>query len=210
MYGVFRYAGTSRRQPLQVDITTAGTDRQSICFRRHTDTEGVNDGTIPDTTHLGIIYGATEEDDLDDPAVWKRVNPSWGKTFSAEDFEREYKKAKMNVSEWLDFMRYKLNVWTAKSTRLISPQQWAACRGEMPSDDELSCLPCFAGCDLSSTNDFTALARLWPLSDGRIASRSITGSRKNRSPSASVATASPIAPGPARATSRPPRPGRRL
>jgi phage terminase large subunit-like protein len=169
MYSIFRYAGTSRRQPLQVDITTAGTDQQSICYRRHTYSEGVNDGSVDDTSHLGIIYGATEADDLESPAVWKRVNPSWGKTFSAEEFERDYKKAKMSAAEWLDFIRYRLNVWTAKSTRLISPKQWRDCKGDMPSDEELSHLPCYGGVDLASITDLTALARVWPLSDGRIA-----------------------------------------
>ncbi len=171
MYGVYRYAGTSRAEPLQVDITTAGSDRTSICRQRHDHTVGVNNGTISDTTHLGVIYAADESDDPDSPATWRKANPSMGVAFSEEGFRDDWKRAKLSVMAWLDFLRYRLNIWCATEAHLISAQQWSACAApdEWPGDDAFAGIPCYAGLDLSSTIDLTAMARIWPIGDGRVA-----------------------------------------
>jgi phage terminase large subunit-like protein len=39
----------------------------------------------------------------------------------------------------------------------------------MPSDDELAGVPCYGGLDLGQSDDFSAWARLWVLTDGRVA-----------------------------------------
>ncbi len=48
--------GAARRQPLTVYLTTAGWDRQSVCYEVHKYAEAVLDGTKKDNTFLPIIY----------------------------------------------------------------------------------------------------------------------------------------------------------
>ena len=67
LWDIFEYAGASREQPLTLSITTAGEDESGVWHEQREYSEQVNAGVIPDTTHLGVVYRALEEDDLDDP-----------------------------------------------------------------------------------------------------------------------------------------------
>lgn len=69
LWRMFRYAGVSRSQPLTLSITTAGVDRQSVCYAQHDYSKRVAAGRVPDWQHLGLIYGATPEDDFRDPEI---------------------------------------------------------------------------------------------------------------------------------------------
>ncbi len=46
----------SRRQPLMLAITTAGYDRQSLCYQMHEYVQKVLDGIVEDDSMFGIIY----------------------------------------------------------------------------------------------------------------------------------------------------------
>lgn len=62
----------SRRQPLNVMITTAGWNRASICFEQHEYALKVRDKIIVDETFLPVIYGAEEHDDWRSVKTWKK------------------------------------------------------------------------------------------------------------------------------------------
>lgn len=179
MYSMFRYAGRSRSQPLQIDITTAGVDRTSICYQVHEYSVAQNEASdfaLIETSHLGVIYGATDEDDLESPAVWKRCNPSGGVTFDWDDFAADFRRARLFPSEWEKFIRLSLNVWTCSSARAFDLDAWNRCAATednpFPSHLELLKCPCFGGGDLSTTVDLTAIASAYDLPDGRVALRS--------------------------------------
>ncbi len=169
MWRVYRYSGASRRQPLILSITTAGHDRQSVCYAEHEYTEKVNKGEVLDISHLGVIYGAGPEDDYSDPAVWRKANPSMGITLAEEDFAQAYNEAIEKPSEFNEFLRLRLDVWTNAAERFIRRDKWDRC-GEEPVDPEdLDGLACYCGLDLSQTRDVTAFVAVFPLSDGRLA-----------------------------------------
>ncbi len=89
MWDTLRYAGASRRQPLHLSITTAGYDRHSICWEQHDYAQKVLDGTIEDLSFFAFIAAADEEDDWTDPKIWRKANPSFGITISAEQFAED-------------------------------------------------------------------------------------------------------------------------
>lgn len=166
MYEIYEFAGASRRQPLHIDITTAGYDRQSICWRRHEYTEKVNGGLIKDIEHLGIIYGASAEDDWASPEVWRKANPSMGITIKEEDFAKMVEKARNSPRELNNFLRLRLNIWTNAVERFLSRQKWDACGATKYDPASLKGEWCYAGLDLSSTIDITALVMLFPTEQG--------------------------------------------
>ena len=83
----------SRRQPLTIAITTAGYDRQSICYEVYSYAKKVQDGTIKDDSFYPVIYEAELEDDLQDEKVWQKANPNYGISLRKEYMERESQKA---------------------------------------------------------------------------------------------------------------------
>src|SRR5262245_59804602 len=154
LWDTLRYAGASRRQPLHLSITTAGFDRHSICWEQHDYTEKVLDGTIEDLSFFGYIKAAGPEDDWTDPEVWKKANPSFGITISAEQFAEDCQEAQESPAKENSFRRYRLNQWTEQDVRWINMQKWDACAS---STANLEGQACYAGLDLSSTSDLSAL-----------------------------------------------------
>ena len=77
----------SRRQPLCIAITTAGYDRQSICYEVYDYAKKVKDGVIEDETFYSAIYEAEPDDDITDEEVWKKSNPNYGISLRKEYME---------------------------------------------------------------------------------------------------------------------------
>jgi phage terminase large subunit-like protein len=154
LWDVFEYAGASREQPLKIVITTAGEEEEGPWFEQREYSEKVNEGVIPDVTHLGVIYRTRPEDDLDDPATWRKANPSLGVTINEDDFRNDLAKARNNPAELGNFLRLRLNIVARSEGKFIELLAWDACTdwGD-PADDA----PCYLGLDLSDRNDLTAL-----------------------------------------------------
>ncbi len=154
-------ATAAREQPLTIFITTAGYDRQSICYEYHDYAEKVIEGSIIDPEFYGVIYAAPEDADWTDPEVWKACNPGYGVTVNPDYLYSECEKAKRIPARQNSFRRLHLNQWTEQENRWLDVTEWNAL--EIPLDIEMMTgLPCFSALDLSSTRDLTALALLWP------------------------------------------------
>ena len=162
LWDTLRYAGASRRQPLQLAITTAGFDRHSICWEQHEYARQVLDGTVEDLSFFALIAAAAPEDDWTDPEVWRKANPSFDITIDAEQFAEDCREARESPAKENSFRRYRLNQWTEQETRWLSLEKWDACN-EDPGD--LYGRVCYAGLDLSSTTDLSALALVFPGDD---------------------------------------------
>ena len=83
---VFAYASVARQQPIWLDITTAGEDNTGPWYEQREDAERNNRGDIdpPDLSVLGVVYRADPDDDVDDPATWRKANPSLGHVLTEE------------------------------------------------------------------------------------------------------------------------------
>lgn len=161
LWDILIYAGSARRQPLLGSITTAGYDRQSICYEQHDYTNKVNAGLVEDTSHFGVIYGAQPEDRIDDPAVWRKANPSLGHTLKEDDFATEVKRALESQTELNNFLRLRLNLWTNADERFLRRDKWDECGTAAVEEKALEGRQCWAGLDLSSTIDISALVLIF-------------------------------------------------
>lgn len=155
----------ARRQPLTFYITTAGYDRNSICYELHDYAIKVQSGVIEDPTFLPIVYSADEGDDWTDPAVWHKANPSLGITVKEEYIERECTRAQQTPAYENTFRRLHLNQWVRQETRWLPLAAWDECAGQ---SDDLDGRLCYGGLDLSSTTDISALVLAFPGDDGMI------------------------------------------
>ncbi len=154
----------ARRQPLTFLITTAGFDRNSICYEYHDYALKVQSGIIVDPTFLPVVYAAAETDDWEDPHVWAKANPSLGVTISLDYLKAEYKKAVEVVAYQNTFKRLYLNIWTTQDTRWLDIAAWDRCADpvDLPS---LHGRTCYAALDLASTTDIAALTLVFPSDD---------------------------------------------
>ena len=154
-------SGAARKQPLNFVITTAGSDRTSICYEVHQKALDILQGRKADPTFYPVVYSAPDDADWTDPQVWIKANPSLGKTVDLEYYEQRCSSAKENPAEEIQFRQFHLCQWTNTSVRWMPMDKWDAC-GDTYCSDDLAGLPCYAGLDLSSTSDLTALVLVFP------------------------------------------------
>lgn len=154
-------SGDAREQPLYFLITTAGTDRESICYEVHTKAVDILAGRRIDHTFYPVVYGLSDEEDWTDEENWRKANPSLGQTISIERVRDMFREAMNNPAEENVFKQLRLNMWVSSLTRFIPEHIYDI--GNKPIDMEaLKGRDCYAGLDLSSTDDITAFVLMFP------------------------------------------------
>lgn len=157
-------SGDAREQPLYFLITTAGTDRESICYELHTKALDILSGRKVDTTFYPVVYGLTDADDWTDEENWRKANPSIGQTIQIDQVRQWFHEAQDNPAEENVFKQLRLNMWVSSLTRFIPEQVYDL--GSAPIDTErLKGRDCYGGLDLSSTGDITAFVLMFPPRD---------------------------------------------
>ena len=146
----------ARKQPLMLSISTAGFSKASFLYQLVEHGERVNSGIIKDDTFYAKIYGLKDEDDWTKEETWKKCNPSLGHTISMDFFRTEFNRAKEFPRFELAFKTLYLNAWIDHEKSWIGDTQWMKC-GKHIDMSEFKGLKCYAGLDLSSTTDLTAL-----------------------------------------------------
>lgn len=129
LWDTLAYGGAARRQPLSISITTAGYDRESICWEQHQYAQSVLEGRNPDTSFLPCIYAASESDDWTSPATWAKANPSFGVTIKESEMAEACREAQQSPAKQNSFRRYRLNQWTEQDVRWLDLARWDECSG---------------------------------------------------------------------------------
>lgn len=154
----------ARRQPLIFVITTAGFDRQSVCWEQHDYAVKILEGTVEDDTFFGFVAAIDEGDDWQDPTCWPKANPNLGVSVKADDIARKVRKAKLIPAQQNNIRRKHLNEWTEQDERWLGLDVWKACGRRWPEElvELLRGRPCYGGLDLSSKIDLTAFVLVFP------------------------------------------------
>ena len=159
-------SGDARRQALHVAITTAGTDRNSICYELHCKAVDILNGRKIDPTFYPVVYSLPDDADWSDEKNWYKVNPSLGYTVPIERMREAFLQAQENPAEENVFRQLRLCQWVGSAVAWIPEHIYD--KGNTPIDVErLKGRECYCGLDLSSTSDITAFVMVFPpLHDG--------------------------------------------
>lgn len=160
LYRALKFAGAARKQPLLLSISTAGDNRAGVGYAQYEYAKDLISGKKIDPSFFPLIFEAQPDDDFDDPRVWRKANPSLGHTFTEDEFRRAWNEAKQRPSELTSFLRYRLGIWASLDARtFLDFAKWSKCSGR---SEDFAGRPCFAGLDLSTTTDLSALVLLFP------------------------------------------------
>lgn len=192
LWDVLETATGSRRQPLMLGITTAGSDTQSLCWQLHDYTEKILAGILEDDSFFGIVYTLDQAekddegniirpaDDWEDETVWVKANPNLGISKKVEDMQRKALRAKAMPAALNAFLQKELNVWTQASQLWIDPVVWRKGNHIPPGFDGNESNPAevlahiarhvrgrtaFGALDLSSNIDISCWLLLFPPDD---------------------------------------------
>jgi phage terminase large subunit-like protein len=159
LYDALTTGSKSRRNPLWVVITTAGSNQESICYREYKYAKRVLSGEVVDDSYFPLIYEVPQESDWADQSLWPMALPTLGILHELSDYEEEFRQALARPERQNTFRRLYLNQWTSANSQWIPLRQWDACIGEIP---DLTGVPCYGGLDLAAVRDLTAFALCWP------------------------------------------------
>ena len=154
-------SGDARKQPLWFFLTTAGTDRNSICWEVHQKALDVLEGRKIDPRFYPVIFGLPDEADWTSEENWYKANPSLGHTITIDKVRDAFRKAQETPADENQFRQLRLNQWVKQSVRWMPMDKWDECGGVV-DPYALEGRACYAGLDLSSTSDLTALVLVFP------------------------------------------------
>lgn len=157
-------AGTkSRRQALILMITNSGHNKESVCWAYHDYSVKVCNGTLQDDSHFGFVCGLDETDEpINDEKCWQKANPSLKYGIPGLKYLREQvtqargMPSKESVVRRLNFCQ-----WVDAESPWISSKIWMQNHDNFTAESLVG-RRCYAGLDLSSTQDLTALALVFP------------------------------------------------
>ena len=161
VWDVIETSTGSRRAPLMLGITTAGFNRDSMCYAKRDYVSKILEGMIQNDEFFGLIFSLDEGDDWTDPAVWGKANPNLGKSVKTKMLDNLCKQAREMPSSVTGYLTKHMNVWTTAETRWLNSEKWGECY-ESYREEDLEGLTAYGGLDLSSTQDITAFVLVFP------------------------------------------------
>ena len=177
LWTVLRLGGRTRKQPLMICISTAGSTAgdTSICWNEFDYGCKILDGHIEDDEVMPWFATLDLKDDWKDPANWIKSNPALGYLFDLETIKKEFAEAQGKPSVIGDFKRFSLNIFNSEAENpAIEIEKWDACcrepvenhpdprRLRNESIGELKGRACFAGVDLAPKLDTSSIVLVFP------------------------------------------------
>lgn len=163
-------AGISRREPLNLAVSTAGDDPSSYGFERFEYGRQVNAGDRNDPGFLHVEYSAEQKpgEVITDAQIDERLeelgrkaNPAWGVIVKPSEFRADWESSKGKPREVARFRQYRLNLWVGSTNAWLDTGGWDKGRRSFTLED-MRGRSCVMGLDLSRTRDMTSAVFLFP------------------------------------------------
>lgn len=179
----------ARRQPLDITITTAGDDKSTIWMEERSFAEKVLESSLTGEIVADNLFalicsmdirdydcidcigddcghcdgtGKVNADNEFESLAWRKGNPNLGITVKLDWAQEQADEAKMRPEKRSELLRYVCNVKVASNENAIYPEVWKSCAGEL---SDLSGRDAFGGFDLGRSNDFAAVANVFPFDE---------------------------------------------
>lgn len=153
LYDVMKQSTTSRRQPLVIVITTAGTVRESVFDDLYEIACQVADGDDVEDTLLPILYELDNAEEWKKPSNWAKANPGLGTIKQHMTLAQFVDRAKRSSSDLPSVLCKDFNLRCTASTAWLSFDEiYNEATFKMSKVYDTYAI---GGCDLSATTDLT-------------------------------------------------------
>lgn len=165
MWDVLKSAFGARSQPLLWAITTAGFNKNGICYEVRDYATKVLQGVQDDDSFFAIIYTIDEGDDWQDEQCWEKANPNLNISVSLDYLREQFRQAKVMPTAKVNFLTKHLNVWVTGSSLWCNVEAWLKCAS---GDRDMSqAVEVYLAIDLSTVSDITSIGGIAIMPDGR-------------------------------------------
>ena len=167
LFDVLATSTAARAEPLMLTISTMSADPHHVLSELVEYSRRIETGEVKDQAFYGKVYSAPMDAPPWDEATWHACNPALGDFRSLEEMRSAAMQAQRIPAREATFRLLYLNQPVSAESRFIPAAEWDACQGGV-DPEELRGRPCWAGLDLSSTTDLTALVLYVPEDGGAV------------------------------------------
>lgn len=157
-YDLIKQATPAREQPLVIEITTNGFERDNLFDDQYDYASRILDGKAVDDTFLPVIYELDSRAEWTDEAKWIKANPGLGPIKKVEALRGYVNKAKQDPSFLPTVMTKDFNIPENKASAWLRFEE--AVNREEFDYREMGFRYCIVGYDASDTIDLTAAQAL--------------------------------------------------
>ena len=156
----------SRRQPLNIAITTAGYNRESFCYRLEEYGRKVSENIIKDDSFYYVKYYCPDDVDWTTEEALRLANPGLDSGVVKLDYlKREQERAIKLPSFTNTFRMLHLNQWMNSNVLWLSDAQFMECNKAPIKLEDYKGMTAYAGLDLASVRDISAFVLIIPEDD---------------------------------------------
>lgn len=169
LINVMKRSRGTRKQPLIVYITTAGTvldgplvdfvDQGKDCLKNYED-------NIDERTFY-FMASLDNTKEADDPKMWIKANPNLG-LMQIADLIDDYKRERKSPKEYADWLTKQFNIFADTDELSFVTPETLEKNNKHIDLKEIEGHECIGGYDLSDSEDFTSACLEFPLSDGSV------------------------------------------
>lgn len=165
LWDVMRNAFGARKHWHMIAITTAGHDRQGICYEQREHIINILEGRIQADNRFGIIFTLDKDMDYRDEKNWYIANPNLGCGKILKFMQDEMLGAEQMPSGLNTFLNKQLNIWTDVAEAWLATDTWNKCAIEMKEED-YRFKHCTAAFDLARVGDLSAVSYVFGKQNG--------------------------------------------
>jgi len=176
VYEKTRLSLKKRAQPIELITSTAGANTLIFGYELYESAKILWEGRFDDPYRLALVFSSDpEKEDWKDPAIWAKVNPTWG---WAGGLNEDMMRAEMNriatdpLAE-TNFRVLHVGQWVRGETAAVPVELWnrageKARKGEFPTIEELAKNGAVwhFGMDVSLSDDLTAFIAVATMPNG--------------------------------------------
>lgn len=149
----------ARDQPLQLIITTAGSNIGGPCFE---DERAAEKALKTGDSHrqFSVMYGIDPDDQWNEPENLKKANPNYGVSVSEKFLLDELKEAVTRPAKQAAYRTKHLNQWVGAKNPWMNILAWYAMKKPKKFEEFRNC-PAHGAVDLASRKDVAAIVITW-------------------------------------------------
>lgn len=161
LYDTMQTGMGARSQPLNVVITTSGSNIGGPCYVHQVALQKVLEGVIIDERRFGVIFTVDKEDDWTTLDALIKANPNFGVSVDAEFLQAQLAAARNDPRKQAVYKTKHLNIWVNAASPWLNLQALQDCEDLTLHEDQFRGEPCYLGLDLASKNDIASKVKVF-------------------------------------------------
>lgn len=152
----------AREQPIQLIVTTAGSDMAGPCFSSVLSGRRMLEGVHEQDELFFVEYTIDEDDDWATEEALRKANPNYGVSVFPDLLLSRLEDAKNNARKQGTFQTKHLNQWVGARSAFFNVRRWMQLGNPDLRIEEFAGRPCIEGLDLASKIDIASRIQLFP------------------------------------------------